>query len=128
MAEVSSIVLFSDRPERLIAFYGALGIDFEEEDHGDGPSHSAADIGGMHLAVFGAPEGARPPEWRSAGSTFCGFYVTSLDETLAALTDLGTVVLVDHQVRDWGCRAVVEDPDGRTVEINQAQHCPAARV
>ena len=46
-----------------------------------------------------------------------------LDDTVAALTAQGTPVLTAHQVRDWGCRAIVEDPDGRPVEINQRGHC-----
>lgn len=61
--------------------------------------------------------------WRTAGSTFVGFYVESLDRTLEAVQRLGGEVLVDHEVRDWGCRIVVEDPDGRAVEINQRDHC-----
>jgi hypothetical protein len=62
-------------------------------------------------------------QWRDAGSSFPGFYVTSLDDTVAALTSQGASVLAAHQARDWGCRAVVADPDGRPVEINQCDHC-----
>jgi hypothetical protein len=39
-------------------------------------------------------------------------------------TDIsGAPVLIGHQFKDWGCRAVVEDPDGRPIEINQRDHC-----
>jgi hypothetical protein len=34
--DVSSIILFSAQPDRTIAFYRSLGIEFEDEDHGDG--------------------------------------------------------------------------------------------
>jgi hypothetical protein len=43
--------------------------------------------------------------------------------TVAALTAQGAPVLAAHQVRDWGCRAIIEDPDGRPAEINQRGHC-----
>jgi hypothetical protein len=66
------------------------------------------------------------PEWRSCGSTFVGFYVISLEATLKSLRALGSKLLVDHQVRPWACRAIVEDPDGRAVEINQRDHCTEA--
>lgn len=125
MAEVSSIVLFSSRPERTIAFYRSVGAEFEEEDHGDGLVHAAADVGDVHVAVFSAPHGGVAPGWRAAGGTFVGFYVDSLDDTLARLHRLDAPHLVDHQVREWGCRVVVEDPDGRAVEINQRGHCTA---
>jgi len=53
---------------------------------------------------------------------FPGFYVDSLDEVTAALA--GSIV-GDHEQMPWGCRILVLDPDGRTVEINQREHCPA---
>jgi lactoylglutathione lyase len=123
MAALSSIVLFSEQPERTIAFYRSVGIGFEEEDHGDGPVHAAAELRDVHLAVFPALGGSIAPRWRAGGSVFVGFYVDSLDATLAALRALGATILVGHQLREWGCRAVVEDPDGRAVEINQRAHC-----
>lgn len=123
MAEVSSIVFFSPQPDRTIAFYRSVGVDFEEEDHGDGLMHAAADLGDVHVAVFPASGGGVAPGWRGGGSTFVGFYVDSLDDTLAGLRRMGAALLVEHQVREWGCRVVVEDPDGRAVEVNQRGHC-----
>jgi len=123
MAEVSSIVLFSPQPDRATAFYRSVGVEFEEEDHGDGLIHAAADVGDVHVAVFSAPHGGVAPGWRAGGSTFVGFYVDSLDDTLAELRRMDATLLVDHQVREWGCRVVFEDPDGRAVEINQRGHC-----
>lgn len=124
MAELCSIVLFSNQSDRTVAFYRSVGVAFEEEEHGDGLVHSAADVGDVHMAVFPTHDGPAAPGWRAGGSTFVGFYVDSLDQTVAALRRLGFTILADHQVREWGCRAVVEDPDGRAVEINQRQHCP----
>ena len=79
MTELSSLVLFTGNIEQARAFYRAVGLNLDDEDHGDGPLHYATDISGVHYA--------------------------------------------EHQVRDWGCRAIVEDPDGRPVEINQRGHC-----
>jgi lactoylglutathione lyase len=126
MPDVSSIVLYSAQPDRALTFYRLIGIQFEEEDHGDGAVHAATDLGGVHVAVFPAAERGRAPARRVAGSTFVGFYVDSLDETLAGLSATGAAVLVGHEVQVWGCRVVVEDPDGRPVEINQRAHCPDA--
>lgn len=102
-------------------------MGFEDEDHGDGRLHAAADVRGVHIAVFpcSGASGAGPSAagWRANGSTFVGFYVPSLDEAVASLRALGSKVLVEHQVCEWGCRAVAEDPDGRAVEVNQRGHC-----
>jgi MerR family transcriptional regulator, thiopeptide resistance regulator len=122
--QFSSLVLFTGHLKQARAFYRAVGLQLHDEDHGGGPVHYATDINGVHFALYSAPDSlTRAPQWRDAGSSFPGFYVTSLDDTMAALTALKTPVLTGHQVRDWGCRAVVEDPDGRPIEINQRDHC-----
>jgi len=94
--EVSSIVLFSPTPERRTAFYRALGIDLADEDHGDGAVHAATEVGDVHVAVFAAPAEGTRQDWRTARSTFVGFYVESLDRTFEAVQRLGGEVLVDH--------------------------------
>jgi predicted enzyme related to lactoylglutathione lyase len=121
---LASLVVFTADVDAMIAFYGAIGIPLEGEDHGDRHVHAATDVGGVHVAVFPAEYGTgKAPGRREAGSTFAGWYVDSLDATGAALTALGTPVLSGHEAMAWGCRVVVIDPDGRAVEINQEGHC-----
>ena len=123
MVEVASIVVFSDWPAETVSFYRALGVPLVDEDHGDGALHAAAEVGGVHLAVFPSDEGGASPPWRAGGSTFVGFWVSSLETAVEALVPLGAQVLVAHECREWGCRVVLSDPDGRPVEINQRGHC-----
>jgi catechol 2,3-dioxygenase-like lactoylglutathione lyase family enzyme len=125
MIELSSLVLTTGHIEQARAFYQAAGLSLEEEDHGGGAVHYATDIGGVHFALFDAgPAGGRAPQRGDAGSSFAGFWVASLEDTVAALTAQKALFLARHEVCDWGCRVVVEDPDGRPVEINQRGHCP----
>lgn len=123
MTEIGSLVLFAADPERAAAFYQAIGLDLDHEAHEDGPAHHAVEIGTIHFAIYPADSTGRAPARRGAGSSFAGFYVDSLDATAAALAGLSTPVMTDHEQMPWGCRMVVEDPDGRPVEINQRQHC-----
>jgi catechol 2,3-dioxygenase-like lactoylglutathione lyase family enzyme len=124
MSLLASLVLFSSRVQRTVAFYRAVGLDLVGEDHGDG-EHYAADIAGIHVAVLDAETStAHPAAWREAGTTFPGFWVDSLDVVLTDLSRAGAPLLVAHEPKSWGCRAVVKDPDGRTVELNQRDHCP----
>jgi lactoylglutathione lyase len=123
MIDFSSLVLFSGRLPEAVEFYRAIGVPLEEERHDDGPEHAAADVGGVHIAIWEAPEmDGRAPRWRSSGSSFPGFYVESLDAVAQALA--GATMLAAHEVKPWGCRIVLQDPDGRPVEINQRGHCP----
>lgn len=48
-----------------------------------------------------------------------GFQVEDLDHVLEILTTAGVTILTEPQVKDWGRRAVVQDPDGRAIELNQ---------
>ncbi|RYE83338.1 MAG: VOC family protein, partial [Myxococcales bacterium] len=57
------------------------------------------------------------PDRRAAGATLLGLRVADLDETLARLTHAGARVLTPLQLTPHGPRAVVEDPDGRAVEL-----------
>lgn len=126
MVQMASLVLFSADVNRTVAFYRAISLDLAEEDHGEGPLHFATEIDGVHIAVFNATAPGRSPAWQHAGNCFAGFYVAALDDVVAALRAQDAPVLVEHQVRPWGCRAVVSDPDGRPVEINQRGHCGAS--
>jgi lactoylglutathione lyase len=123
MPEVASLVLYANDPVRTGAFYTALGLGLETEDHGDGPLHLAVELGAVHVAIYPAESPGDAPKRRHGGSSFPGFYVESLDEVTARLSDLATPIVSGHETMAWACRVVVEDPDGRPVEVNQRGHC-----
>jgi len=123
---MASLVLFTASPAATVAFYRAVGLELEEEDHGGGPVHFATELGPVHFAIYPAQAAGRAGERRSGGSVFPGFYVESLDRAAQALGQVGAPVLTGHEQMPWGCRLVAEDPDGRAVEINQRGHCPLA--
>jgi predicted enzyme related to lactoylglutathione lyase len=126
MTQMASLVLFAANPEATAAFYRALGLPLEDEDHGEGPVHFATELGPVHFAIYPAEVAGQAPERRAGGSVFPGFYVDSLDRVTEALTQVGSMVLTSHQEMPWGCRIVAEDPDGRAIEINQQGHCPGS--
>jgi len=126
MIETASLVLFAADPEATAAFYRALGVEFEDEDHGEGPVHFAAELGLIHFAIYPARVPGRAAEHRSGGGVFPGFYVDSLDRAVDALAGVAARMLTEHEQMPWGCRVVTEDPDGRAIEINQRRHCSPA--
>lgn len=123
MAEIASLVLFAADESATAAFYRTLGLELEDEDHGEGPVHFALELGTVHFAIYPAQSPGQAPAHRGGGSCFAGFYVPSLDQTARALAAAGVPVLAGHEVMPWGCRIVVQDPDGRAVEVNQRGHC-----
>ena len=125
MVEVGALVLYARDMEKTAEFYRTLGIPLGKEDHGEGPIHYATELGAVHYAIYPAQSPGSAPERHSAGDTFHGFFVDSLDEVVDRLRSTGALMLSNHEVMPWGCRIVVRDPDGRAVEVNQRGHCPA---
>jgi lactoylglutathione lyase len=126
MTQIASLVVFAADVQVTAEFYRAIGLDLEEELHEEGsPVHLAVELGPVHFAVYEAATPGQAPQRRSAGDTFPGFYVGSLDEVTTALQRLGAPIIKEHEDMPWGCRIVVRDPDGRAVEVNQKQHCPS---
>lgn len=117
---VSAIVLWTARLRETTTFYQALGLPLEEVHHDDGPSHWQCDVAGVHFALYEQDEGdSPPPEYRSAGASLLGFDVDVLDDVYLAAKSVGARVLIRPEDVPWGRRAVVLDPDGRTVELNE---------
>jgi catechol 2,3-dioxygenase-like lactoylglutathione lyase family enzyme len=123
--EVASAVLFAADVNRCAEFYRAAGIELVDERHEDGPVHYAAELGTIHFAIYQATGPTVAVAHRQPGETFIGFYVESLDRVVASLAALGVRSLGGHEQMSWGCRQLFRDPDERTVEINDRNHCPS---
>jgi aminoglycoside 6'-N-acetyltransferase I len=120
-ASLGSLIFFSSRMDEALAFYRALGVPLEREQHEDeSPVHYAAELNGVHVALYEASPGSAT-RFREGGCTWPGFSVEDLDATLARLP---ARVLTAPEERPWGMRAVVEDPDGRPIEIWSATSVP----
>jgi len=99
----------------LRTFYAALGIEFTEEQHGDGPVHYAGRLGDVVFEIYPLSEDGPVAD----ATTRLGFSVENMTKVVAALQTLGVAVVSPPQSTEWGCRAVVRDPDGRAVELYQ---------
>jgi lactoylglutathione lyase len=115
--ELGALVLFSANVDRTVAFYRAIGVPLELEQHDDeGPPHYAGELSGTHFAIFQASSGSAPP-FRSGGSSLPGFVVESVAASLEGVRTLGAKIRQEPELYPWGLRAVVDDPDGRAIEI-----------
>jgi lactoylglutathione lyase len=107
------IVLRAADLERTVGFYRALGLQFAREQHGTGPVHYACDLGGLVLEVYPVKDG-RSSDGATSSPMMLGFRVAALSPVLDALGELGVRTPPAHPA---ATRALVEDPDGRSVEI-----------
>ena len=109
------IVLRSDAPERTVAFYERLGMRFQQEQHGTGPVHWAAELGGLVFEVYPARSATEVDS-----KMRLGFEVADVLGVLHALRASGAEIIHEQKVAADRMRFVVRDPDGRSVDVAQA--------
>ena len=108
---VSLFVIRASDTEKSLTFYRALGLTFVQEQHGAGPIHYSCDLGNFVFEIYPARAG------ESSDGAIIGFRVESLEETLAALSQLGVEPKSPPKTASWGRFVNVTDCDGRTVQL-----------
>jgi len=106
------LVLRSAKTEEILACYTAIGLSFKQEQHGTGPLHHSAQIGATVFELY--PLGSQDA---ADTTTRLGFAVDELDKTLDRLKAVNGEVSREPEDTPWGRRAVVRDPDGRSIEL-----------
>ena len=115
---LSLIVLRTADLDSALAFYSLLGLKFVQEQHGNGPIHYSCSMDGLVIEIFpGKPESA--PDRKNAGATMIGFQISDLDSVVERLSKQGYSIITPPQDSAWGRRALVQDPDGRAIELTQ---------
>lgn len=115
-AALGLVVLRTKNMPKIIAWYGAIGVQIVKEKQEKSTSTYTADLEGLVLEFLPLSEEMPAPE----PNVRLGFVVSDLDKTLADLKTLGTVVINPPQSTTRGFRAVVRDPDGRSIELYKA--------
>jgi catechol 2,3-dioxygenase-like lactoylglutathione lyase family enzyme len=108
------VVIYTADRARTRAFYELLGLEFAEEQHGRGPPHDAAQLGDVTFEIYPLEPGATP------GAVRLGFAVGAVEPLLDAVEEAGARVIVPPQESSWGKRTVVEDWEGRRLELLEA--------
>jgi len=110
--KLNLLVLRTPKLDDMRMFYSALGARFQSEQHGNGPQHYAATLSdGLVLELYPAPD-----EVSADSGLRLGLKVEDIADTLRSL---GQNIM--PRQTEWGLRALVHDPDGRTVELLQKQ-------
>src|SRR5205814_7483508 len=98
---LSLIVLRTAKAQEMLAFYGALGFVFNEEQHGSGPIHHSAQVGSTVLEIYPG-EAGEPVNRKASGATMLGFSVKAVDAALSALTNLSAQIITAPSDSAWG--------------------------
>ena len=112
---LSLVVIKTNQLEPLRDFYKGLGLEFQEEKHGNGPVHFSTTIRNTILEIYPLPKSVSIVDT----TTRLGFSVENLDEIVERLKQSGVQVVAEPLETEWGYSAVVKDPDGRAIELTQ---------
>ncbi|MEZ4686634.1 MAG: glyoxalase/bleomycin resistance/extradiol dioxygenase family protein [Bacteroidia bacterium] len=104
------------KPELLKAQYEQLGLVFGRHQHGNGPIHFAAEHNGFVFEIYPLSKHKR----NSSAQIRLGFVVQGLKDLMQKLKSSTWEIVREPQETEWGRRAIVEDLDGRKVELKQA--------
>jgi len=107
------LVIRTPDPERLKAQYEQLGLSFEGHKHGKGPFHYACEQEGVVLEIYPLTASQQQAD---AGLRL-GFGVHELDKLLKKLSQSDWKCLGPPTQSEWGYRAVIQDRDGRKIEL-----------
>lgn len=108
------IVIKTQQLEKLVLFYQLIGLSFVYHQHGNGPFHYSAELDQLVFELYPLPQTNTVDK-----STRLGFKVFQLDALMLALENASIKILKKPQQTKWGYTAVVEDPDGRKIELTQ---------
>jgi len=111
---VGAVLVFSDEPERLVAFYrDVIGIPLEEEKHGGASPHWGCQIGTTHFAIHNSR--------LNRGRPGIGFSLMTrgLNEQLDRLAKHGVRTHAPIDMGNGARRSSIQDPDGNTVSLIQ---------
>lgn len=110
---LSLVVIRTSNLDSLVAFYSNFNLVFEYHKHGDSPYHYSTTIEKTVLEIYPLAKHQTSPD----KSLRLGFAVDHFDTIITKLKNSGVKFLcVPHQT-EFGYLAIVEDPDGRKIEI-----------
>ena len=113
--QLNLLVLRARDPYALAHFYCSLGLAFQLEKHGSGPVHLSCETGGGLLEIYPCHK-----EHASTRAVRLGFTVDDLDaRCIAVASNNGRLLRAPH-LTQWGRRATIEDPEGHTVDLVEA--------
>jgi predicted enzyme related to lactoylglutathione lyase len=116
MAELGLMVLRASDPLKTRRFYESLGLSFQMEQHEKGVLHYSCALGSTILEIYPGKPGASI-EANSGGATMIGLRMGDVDSVYARAIEAGAKSRRAPTESPYGRRAVLEDPDGRVVEI-----------
>lgn len=116
--EFRLIVIRSNKLQEMVDFYSQFGFVFDYHQHGNGIFHYASMIENCTFEIYPLLKSQTTPDT----STRLGFAIEEFESVLTLLNP-ERIVKPPSQT-EWGEMAIVQDPDGRKIELYK-KHPPS---
>lgn len=108
------LVIRTAEPELLKAQYELLGFNFDYHRHGNGPLHYSVEVDGLVFEIYPLLKSME----KADHSTRLGFVVDELPALLNQIRTSNWKIRSEITETAWGITAVIQDLDGRKVELS----------
>ncbi|MFK7922429.1 MAG: VOC family protein [Bacteroidia bacterium] len=108
------IVIRTKKIEELIRFYEFLGMSFEYHKHGNGPYHYSSVLNELVFEIY--PEVS---EINHTTALRLGIELKDVETILEKLKSADQPIVKMPRMTKYGLVSIVEDPDGRKIEISE---------
>jgi len=115
--KLNLIVIRTSNPEELKCQYEILGLQFEYHRHGNGPFHYASEHKGVVFEIYPLTKSMTQAD----SNLRLGFEVEDLKDKMLLIERSNWVVKSELKIMEWGEVAVIQDLDGRKVEVKVKQ-------
>jgi hypothetical protein len=112
---INLLVIRTENPEKLKSQYEQLGFTFDFHKHGNGPLHYSASINRFVFEIYPLTKSMQ----KTDNSIRLGFDIENLESKLEELKKTNWNVVSEIKETEWGNCAIIQDFDGRKVELKQ---------
>jgi len=111
--KLNLIVIRTGELELLKEQYELLDLKFDYHQHGNGPFHYASEVNGFVFEIYPLTRSMT----KADNSLRLGFEIPNLGIKINKLKDSNWKILSEAKGTDWGLTAIVQDLDGRKIEL-----------
>ena len=116
MPKLNLLVIRTQNPEALKEQYEELGFQFQHHKHGKGPFHYAHEEKDFVFEIYPLKKSQETAD----NSLRMGFAIEELENSLEKLRQTNWKIISEVQDSEWGKFAIIQDLDGRKVELKEA--------
>ncbi|MGB1293833.1 MAG: hypothetical protein ACPG6V_00030 [Flavobacteriales bacterium] len=113
--EINLLVIRTKDPQKLKIQYEGLGFKFQYHNHGSGPYHFSSENNGFVFEIYPLSKHMDKPD----SSLRMGLSLNNETFSLQNLKQLGWIIISNFKQTEFGEIAVVQDLDGRKVELRR---------